>query len=138
MPSVITLDQAWGQPINLNNSSICNTILPHIDDDSILVSVVHEVLLNGLGPYDFDQIVNYLSDLRGITTRDIKLILSNVCEYKFDEPHAHCLDYFLVSYFLLFPEIVLTLFGVLIVGALSFVLVMCVCCCVCVIVVLCL
>ena len=41
-------------------------------------------------------------------------------------------------YFLLFPEIVLTLFVVLVVGALSFVLVMCVCCCVCVIVVLCL
>jgi len=100
MPSIITLDRAWGAPISLNNPSFCKTILPHIDDDSILVSAVHEVLFNGIGPYEFDQIVNYLSDLRGMTTRDIKLILSNVCEYKFNEPHFHFLDYFLVKTFI--------------------------------------
>ena len=44
----------------------------------------------------------------------------------------------IISWFSFAPEIVLTLFVVLVVGALSFVLVMCVCCCVCVIVVLCL
>lgn len=100
MPSVITLDRAWGNPINLNDSSICKTILPHVDDDSILVSVVHEVLLNGLGPYDFDQIVNYISELDQITNQDIKLILNSVCEYKIDHPHIHFLDYFLVKTFI--------------------------------------
>jgi len=62
--------------------------------------VVHEVLLNGLGPYDFNEIVKYLSELRGITTRDIKLILNSVCEYKFDQEQVCLLDYFLAKTFI--------------------------------------
>ena len=100
MPSIILLERSLSSPIDISTQYHCKTVLPHVDDDSIIVSVVHEVLLHGLGPYTFEDIANYISELGQITARDIKLILSNVCEYKFDHAHIHHLDYFLAKTFI--------------------------------------
>ena len=99
MPSIILLEKSLLEPIDLSTQYHCKTVLPHVDDNSIFVSVVHEVLLHGLGPYIFEDIANYISKLGQLTTQDIKLILSNVCEYEFDHAHVHHLDYFLAKTF---------------------------------------
>jgi hypothetical protein len=100
MPSVITLEKSLTAPIDLTSSYHCKTVLPHVNDDSIFVSVVHEILMHGPYPYGFNEIADYLSSLQQATTRNIKLVLSNVCEYKFDHEQVYQLDYFLVKTFI--------------------------------------
>ena len=105
MPSVIILDRAMGNPMNLVDSSYYKTILPHVNDDSIFVTVVHEVLMKNSYDsgnhivYGINEIVDYISKLGQITTRDIKLILSNVCDYELELPDVYKLDYFLAQTF---------------------------------------
>ena len=99
MPSVIILEKSLLMPVDMTTYH-CKPVLPHVDDDSVFVTAVHEVLLHGIGPYDFNKVVNYVSKLGQITDRDIKLILSNVCEYEFDHTHVYQLDYFLVKTFI--------------------------------------
>ena len=99
MPSVILLEKFLSYPIDLSTQYHSKTVLPHVDDDSIFVPVVHEVLLHGIGPYRFNEIKDYISKLGQVTDQDIKLILSNVCEYKFEHPYVHHLDYFLAKSF---------------------------------------
>ena len=100
MPSVITLEKSLASTVDSSDTYHCKPVLPHINDDSIFVSVVHEVLLHGLTPYKFDEIADYITTLGQVTDRDIKLILSNVCEYRFDHAHVYHLDYFLVKTFI--------------------------------------
>jgi hypothetical protein len=99
MPSVIILEKSLSMPVDMTTYH-CKPVLPHVDDDSVFVTAVHEVLLHGIGPYDFNRVVNYVSKLGQIIDQDIKLIVSNVCEYEFDHTHVYQLDYFLVKTFI--------------------------------------
>jgi hypothetical protein len=109
MPSVIILDRAIGNPMNLVDSSYYKTILPHVDDDSIFVTVVHEVLLtNSYDSGDFilygiNEIVDYVVKLSQATDRAIKLILSNSCDYKLEYPNFK-LNFFLPWTFIKLTE----------------------------------
>jgi hypothetical protein len=101
MPTVISMERAITAPINLVKSSYCTPILPHVNDDSIFIIVLHEVLLTNSYDsgdyilYGINEIVDYASKISQLTTGDVKLLLSNSCDYELEHPINYKLNYYI-------------------------------------------
>ena len=100
------LERAFTAPLNLAESSYCKTILPHVNDDSVIIYGYHEVLLTNSYDsgdyilYGINEIVDYASKISQLTTGDVKLLLSNSCDYELEYPKNYKINYYIAWAFI--------------------------------------